>query len=71
MRKLLLAMAGIVLFASPPVAKADDAPPDIEAMLQQFNKENGILGGSSPEGPEVEEDVVDFFGIKTYDKSRT
>ena len=40
-------------------------------MLQQFNKENGIVVGSSPEGPEVEEEVVDFFGIKTYDKSRT
>ena len=50
------------------LTQANDAPPDIEELLTQFNKENGIV---ESEGPSEEEIVEDYFGIKTYDKSRT
>ena len=65
---LKLVLAGISLLTSLPMTQANDAPPDIEDLLLQFNKENGIV---ESEGPSEEEIVEDFFGIKTYDKSRT
>ena len=60
----LILLAGIL--ALMPVTESQSAPDNIEELVNQFNEENGIV-------EEVVEvvDVVDDYGIATYDKSRT
>ena len=50
------------MFLSAPTA-AKNAPDNLDALIQQFNIENGI----APLAPEI----VDDYGLATYDKSRT
>ena len=45
---LMLVLAGISLLTSLPMTQANDAPPDIEDLLLQFNKENGIVESEGP-----------------------
>ena len=48
-------------------AHAQDAPPNIEEMIQQFNLENAAELLANDEGGASE----DEYGIKAYDKSKT
>lgn len=68
LRTVLLISVTLISWASIG-ARASDAPPDIDDMVQQFNLENATEKiASSGEDEAITEDE---YGIKSYEKSKT